>query len=197
MFIGEYGFPADRYTPQEQDTLSRRVMRIGLEWGCPFALYWEMYNNEVRDGRQRGFWLIDNEGRKQPIYFTLQKYYEERPSLGERLPQPPAASSEFDGVRPELPCGGCNEAAWHRIDIADSRPLRRTTTAQVLRPGFLAISGAGTTLECLEIVQYLEGDARTLTNRARSRKYGNRRIGAQLTGLPHKPRPADRWYGVC
>ena len=77
VFIGEYGFPADRYTPQEQDTLSRRVMRIGLEWGCPFALYWEMYNNEVRDGRQRGFWLIDNEGRKQPIYFTLQKYYEE------------------------------------------------------------------------------------------------------------------------
>jgi len=76
VFIGEYGFPADRYTPQEQDNLSRRVMRIGLEWGCPFVLYWEMYNNEVRDGRQRGFWLIDNEGRKQPVYFTLQKYYE-------------------------------------------------------------------------------------------------------------------------
>jgi hypothetical protein len=37
-----------------------------------------MYNNEVRDGRQRGFWLIDNEGRKQPAYFTLQKYYEKR-----------------------------------------------------------------------------------------------------------------------
>ena len=75
VFIGEYGFPADRYTPQEQDNLSRRVMRIGLEWGCPFVLYWEMYNNEVRDGRQRGFWLIDDEGRKQPVYFTLQKYY--------------------------------------------------------------------------------------------------------------------------
>ena len=60
-----------------QDNLSRRVMRGGLEWGCPFVLYWEMYNNEVRDGRQRGFWLIDNEGRKQPVYFTLQKYYEQ------------------------------------------------------------------------------------------------------------------------
>lgn len=77
VFIGEYGFPVDRYTPQEQDKLSRRVMRVGLEWGCPFVLYWEMYNNEVKDGRQRGFWLIDNEGRKQPVYFTLQKYYEE------------------------------------------------------------------------------------------------------------------------
>ena len=64
VFIGEYGFPADRYTPQEQDNLSRRVMRARLEWGCPFVLYWEMYNDKVRDGRQRGFWLIDNEGRQ-------------------------------------------------------------------------------------------------------------------------------------
>jgi len=35
VFIGEYGFPADRYAPQDQDALSRRVMRIGLGWGCP------------------------------------------------------------------------------------------------------------------------------------------------------------------
>ena len=76
VFIGEFGFPAARYSPQQQDALSRQVMRIGLYWGCPFVLYWEMYNNEVRDGRQRGFWLIDNRGRKQPVYFTLQQYYQ-------------------------------------------------------------------------------------------------------------------------
>jgi hypothetical protein len=50
-------------------------MRVGLEWGCPFVLYWEMYNNEVRDGRQRGFWLIDDKGLKQPVYLTLQQYF--------------------------------------------------------------------------------------------------------------------------
>ena len=101
VFIGEYGFPADRYTPQEQDNLSRRVMRIGLEWGCPFVLYWEMYNNEVRDGRQRGFWLIDDGGRKQPVYFTLQQYYRNARvwvidfvRKQQRLP----TSMEFDGV---------------------------------------------------------------------------------------------------
>jgi len=44
-----------RNKPQEQDNLSRRVMRAGLEWGCPFVLYWEMYNNEVRDGRHADF----------------------------------------------------------------------------------------------------------------------------------------------
>jgi hypothetical protein len=46
----------------------------------PVRLYWEMYNNEVRDGRRRGFWLINDEGRRQQVYFTLQKYYEKRQS---------------------------------------------------------------------------------------------------------------------
>ncbi|MDQ2688181.1 MAG: hypothetical protein M3Y28_09975, partial [Armatimonadota bacterium] len=76
VFIGEYGFPAQGRTPQEQDALSRQVMRVGLSWGCPFVLYWEMYNNEVtKDGAQRGFWLIDDKNVKQPVYFTLQEFY--------------------------------------------------------------------------------------------------------------------------
>lgn len=82
VFIGEYGYAVGKpkldgkpeHTPEEQDALSRIVMRTGLEWGCPFVLYWELYNNEVyRDGRQRGFWLIDEKGAKQPIYFTHEK----------------------------------------------------------------------------------------------------------------------------
>ena len=71
VFIGEYGFPAIRHTPQEQDRLSRQVMRAGLEWGTPLILYWELYSNEVEaDGRQRGYWLIDDKGVKQPAYDT-------------------------------------------------------------------------------------------------------------------------------
>ena len=101
VFIGEFGFPADHYSAQEQDAFSRRVMRAGLAWGCPFVLYWEIFNNEVRDGRQRGFWLIDDQGRKQPIYFTLQHYYRTARAWvsdflqrQHRLPDP----SEFDGA---------------------------------------------------------------------------------------------------
>jgi hypothetical protein len=75
VFIGEYGFPADHFSPQKQDALSRRVMRTGLAWGCPFVLYWEVYNNAVKDGRQRGFWLIDDKGHEQPVYFTLQQFF--------------------------------------------------------------------------------------------------------------------------
>jgi hypothetical protein len=82
VFIGEYGFPLIRgggkkRTPIEQDSMSRAIMRAGLEWGCPFVLYWELYNNEVSpDGSQTGFWMIDDRGEKQPIYHTHRAYYD-------------------------------------------------------------------------------------------------------------------------
>ena len=76
VFIGEYGYPADRFPPEEQDEMSRRTIRAALAWGCPLILYWEMYNNEIdKQGKQRGFWLIDDKGIKQPIYHTHERYY--------------------------------------------------------------------------------------------------------------------------
>ncbi len=75
VFIGEYGFPAIRHPPLEQERLSRQVIRAGFEWGCPLILYWELYNNEVDpDGRQRGFWLIDDRAVKQPVYETHRAF---------------------------------------------------------------------------------------------------------------------------
>jgi len=74
VWIGEYGFPAENHSPSEQDARSREVLLAGLRWGCPFVLYWEFYNNEVeKDGRQRGFWMIDDKGFKQPVYHTHRK----------------------------------------------------------------------------------------------------------------------------
>ena len=71
VFIGEYGFPTSWNSTEEQDTRSRAVMKAGLEWGCPLILYWQLYNNEVTpEGRQRGFWLIDDQGRRQPVWHT-------------------------------------------------------------------------------------------------------------------------------
>jgi hypothetical protein len=75
VFLGEYGFPAQQHGAQAQDEKSRQVMKAALEWGCPFVLYWEMYNNEVEGDRHRGFWLIDDKGDKQPVYLTHQRYY--------------------------------------------------------------------------------------------------------------------------
>ncbi len=75
VFIGEYGFPAETNSPRQQDLRSRKVMRTGLEWGCPFVLYWAVYNNEVKQGRQVGYWLIDDKGVRQPVYRTHQRFY--------------------------------------------------------------------------------------------------------------------------
>ncbi|MEI8043463.1 MAG: twin-arginine translocation signal domain-containing protein, partial [Verrucomicrobiota bacterium] len=75
VWIGEYGYPASRHSPAEQAARTRQVIRAALQWGCPFVLYWEMYNNELdKDGKQRGFWLIDDQGVKQPVYYTHQRF---------------------------------------------------------------------------------------------------------------------------
>ena len=76
VFIGEYGFPLQTAgTPQKQDAWARDTARAALQWGCPYVLYWQMYCNEIKDGKHRGFWLIDDKGREQPFYFTLQRFY--------------------------------------------------------------------------------------------------------------------------
>ncbi|BCM93584.1 hypothetical protein IAD21_05475 [Abditibacteriota bacterium] len=74
VWIGEYGFPNANYSPQEQDRQSRRVMRAALDWGCLFVLYWEFYNNEVENGKQKGFWMINDKNEPQPVYHTHQQF---------------------------------------------------------------------------------------------------------------------------
>ena len=76
VWVGEYGFPAEHHSPEQQNEKSRDVMKAALRWGCPFVLYWEMYNNEVKDGKQRGFWLIDDKNVKQPVYYTHRRLCE-------------------------------------------------------------------------------------------------------------------------
>ena len=110
VFIGEYGYSAfhngkPHHSPQEQDRLSRITIQAALEWGCPFILYWELYNNELEpDGQQRGFWMIDDKGAKQPIYETHRLYYQwARRFLAEcitRTGKPPA-DAEFRAAAAE------------------------------------------------------------------------------------------------
>jgi hypothetical protein len=77
IWIGEYGYPAHRYAPDEQNARTRRLIKTALRWGCEFILYWELYNNELdSEGRQRGFWLIDDKGLKQPVYHTHETFCE-------------------------------------------------------------------------------------------------------------------------
>ena len=75
VFIGEYGFPSRIASEEERDRRSRQIMRIGLQWGCPFVLSWQIYNNEFKNGKEGGYWLIDNHGVKQPLWLTHHHFY--------------------------------------------------------------------------------------------------------------------------
>lgn len=103
VFIGEYGFWTRKEgrvqnTPEQQDQRSLRVIETALEWGCPFVLYWQLYNNELdADGRHRGFWMIDDKGIKQPIYQSHLAFYQwARAWLGETAAAGLRAPSEAE-----------------------------------------------------------------------------------------------------
>ncbi len=76
VFIGEYGFPARRFTPEQQNTKSIETMVTALQWGCPFALYWELYDNEGTPEKPGGFWLINEKNEKQPVWDTHRRFYQ-------------------------------------------------------------------------------------------------------------------------
>jgi hypothetical protein len=48
-------------------------MFTALDWGCPFCLYWQMYENEANMGEiGKGHWLINNRGEKASLCELLQ-----------------------------------------------------------------------------------------------------------------------------
>ncbi len=79
VWIGEYGNPSAKYSDDLQDERSKWIIKAGLEWGTPFILYWEMYNNEInpKSNEQVGYWMINDKGKKQKIYHTHAAFYKE------------------------------------------------------------------------------------------------------------------------
>lgn len=79
VMIGEYGviYRAQK-DPEIQRKRSAELMRWGLEWGCPFILYWQLYCNETdkAGGANRGYWLIDNKGVKRPVWHLHREFLE-------------------------------------------------------------------------------------------------------------------------
>ncbi|HBK83684.1 MAG TPA: hypothetical protein DDZ41_08830 [Flavobacterium sp.] len=79
VWIGEYGSPSMGHSDEMQNLRSIWTIKASLEWGTPFVLYWEMYNNEIKEGtgEQVGYWLITDKGVKQPIWHTHHNFYKE------------------------------------------------------------------------------------------------------------------------
>ncbi len=77
VFIGEYGYQvSQRNTKEDQCRETKDVIKASLELNLPFALHWEMYNNEYSDkGESKGMSLINEEGEKKPVYYLHKNYY--------------------------------------------------------------------------------------------------------------------------
>lgn len=78
VFIGEYGYHADKSKPltvKQQYMKSRFVMQSAIALDLPFALIWQMYNNEyAENGTSKEMSLIDESGRKRALYAVHQTY---------------------------------------------------------------------------------------------------------------------------
>jgi hypothetical protein len=79
VFIGEMGTNARAvdYSKTRHESQNRSKILKALEWGAPFILYWEMYNSLIEDGVHCGWWLIDDNNEKWPLYYTFNNFYED------------------------------------------------------------------------------------------------------------------------
>jgi hypothetical protein len=77
VFVGEMGRCSYDLGSSKtlHESVNRENIRKAIYWGAPFVLYWEMYNNEISNGIQKGFWLIDNTNTKWPLYDTYSNFY--------------------------------------------------------------------------------------------------------------------------
>jgi len=79
IWIDEYGYNTacgSEFSSFEQMLYSKYVCQAGLEWEAPFVMYWEFYNNEVVNGVQCGYWMIDDENQKQPVYHLYHDFFD-------------------------------------------------------------------------------------------------------------------------
>jgi hypothetical protein len=82
IFIGEFGIPAfeTNFEPMKHKKANIEILKKFVSWGCPYVLYWELFNNELfeteKNGHQKGshigFWLIDDMNREWPLYQFLK-----------------------------------------------------------------------------------------------------------------------------
>lgn len=81
VFIGEYGYQADASRPatfQDQYDETKEMMKMSFELNIPFALHWQMYNNEYDDVTKasKQMSLINEQGVKTDLYYLHQNFYQ-------------------------------------------------------------------------------------------------------------------------
>lgn len=105
VFVGEFAVKASLtgFDGEKHAAANREFLRAIVEWGCPFALYWQFYCNERNPDHPRGYegyWLVDAQNEKTPLYGFFRDYYRqlrefiERETAGGKAPDDEAIRAE-------------------------------------------------------------------------------------------------------
>lgn len=90
VMIGEYGVTLESVRdPAIQAKQVAQLISWALEWGCPFVLYWQLYCNEInpQTHKHRGYWLIDDQGAKQPVWHLHHDFLQQSKTWTEAFRQ--------------------------------------------------------------------------------------------------------------
>jgi hypothetical protein len=76
LYIGELGWPENLVSPETRLKIVRESVETALDFGVPYVLFWELYDDGPRrtfTGRPTnddmvGNWLIRPDGTKCPIW---------------------------------------------------------------------------------------------------------------------------------
>ena len=77
VFIGECGLSWKSCDAEgmKHEQRNREILAKFLTWKPAMVLFWQYYNNEVVDGQQVGFWLVDDKNKKTPLHATLTELF--------------------------------------------------------------------------------------------------------------------------
>ena len=79
VYLGELGWPENDTDQVSYRAAIQNTLKTALDWGCPYAVYWQLYCNEGRNqtinynSDVRGFWLIRPDGTHAWSWTYLQK----------------------------------------------------------------------------------------------------------------------------
>lgn len=85
VYIGEFGMPENLYSVEQIQKAIPNAVKTALDWGCPYIVYWQLYCNELKDGKYhppvksndavRGFWLIKPDAPDKNIRGSIWHYF--------------------------------------------------------------------------------------------------------------------------
>jgi hypothetical protein len=79
VYVGEFGMPETGHAPEEVVKRVTGLLEAAQKFGCPWAVYWELYCNEpihvppVVNGDFKGFWLVRPDGTRSPVCGLFQR----------------------------------------------------------------------------------------------------------------------------